>query len=229
MIVRSRRIRVTGRIFHEIVEGDREAVHERLIEKPEEINTTLPRVSRGGLRYRDCRAAGWAATKRSTIWQPDNRRRATRGRRATGLQTAFLRADIAPAALGLATAAEAIATAAGATAATVVAALTAAIAAAETARLAAAESRSATRAGTIFRFVHAELASAEVMAVKARDGVFRGALVIERDKRKPARTSGLALGRKVHVADRAGLREERFQLLAARIEGEVTDKNFGSH
>jgi len=44
-----------------------EAVHEELIEKPEEINTTLPRVSRGGLRSQVAGLSG-VATKRSTIW-----------------------------------------------------------------------------------------------------------------------------------------------------------------
>lgn len=165
-------------------------------------------------------------------------------------ETAFLRADVAPTAFRLATAATvrsaAATTAVATTTATAVAAATtaavtataAATAVAATAstpasataaakRTAAAGAASTRRA--ILGGIHAKCAATEVMSIELFNRLRRILIGLELDERKPAGSTRLAIGRKKHVSYRSDLRKQRFDLVARRVEVEIPYENLGSH
>jgi hypothetical protein len=168
-------------------------------------------------------------------------------------KSAFLCADVAPAAFRLSaaatvsttatTAAVAATTTAAAVAAatsTTVAAATAATAvvtttaATTTAATATTAERTATAAATstrrtILGCIHAQSAAAQIVAIEFLDrlgGVF---IRLEFDERESAGPSRLAIGRKKHVSYRSDLRKQRFDFVARCVEVEIPYENLGSH
>jgi hypothetical protein len=166
-------------------------------------------------------------------------------------ETAFLCADVAPAAFRLSAAATVGATAATAavttttTAAAVAAATSTTVAAATTAAVtttaaarrpaaATAAERTATAAATstrrtILGRIHPEGAAAQIVAIEFLDRL-RGVFIrLEFDERESAGPSRLAIGRKKHVSYRSDLRKQRFDFVARCVEVEIPYENLGSH
>jgi hypothetical protein len=164
-------------------------------------------------------------------------------------EAAFLRADVAPAAFRLATAATvssaaastavatttAVAAASTASVTTTTAAATGVAATATTAAgtTAAAERTSAAGAASTRRAIlggiHAKRAATKVMSIELFDRLRRILIGFELDERKPAGSTRLAIGRKKHVSYRSDLRKQRFDLVARRVEVEIPYENLGSH
>jgi cell wall-associated NlpC family hydrolase len=167
-------------------------------------------------------------------------------------ESAFLCADVAPAAFRLSAAAAvgstatsatvtatATAAAVAATTSTTVAATAAAVttttATAGTASTAAATAkRTATAAATstrrtILGRIHAEGAAAQIVSIELFDRFRRIFIRFEFDERESAGPSRLAIGRKKHVSYRSDLRKQRFDLVARCVEVEIPYENLGSH
>ena len=140
---------------------------------------------------------------------------------------------IATAAAGTAATTVAAATAAAVTTATtaaVTAATATAVAAATTAAVATTATAAATTsARTVLRGVHAQCASAELIAIELLNG--RGRIFVVRvlDECEAARTAALAVHRQEHVADFTNLREQVLHFRARRVEIEVPYKHFRRH
>jgi hypothetical protein len=171
-------------------------------------------------------------------------------------ESAFLCADVAPAAFRLSAAATvgatasaaavttttATAAAVAATATTVAAATAAAVtttSAAATAVAAAsatttAAERTATAAATstrrtILGRIYAQSAAAEIVAIEFLDRFRRILIRLELDECEAAGPSRLAIGRKKHVSYRSDLRKQRFDFVARCVEVEIPYENLGSH
>jgi hypothetical protein len=172
-------------------------------------------------------------------------------RRPISSETAFLCADVAPAAFRLSAAAAVGAAAATSTAAvstttaaaiaaatsTTVAAATAAVttttAAAGGASTTAAE-RTATAAATstrrtILGRIYAQRAAAQIVTIEFLDRFRRIFIRLELDECEAAGPSRLAIGRKKHVSYRSDLRKQRFDFVARCVEVEIPYENLGSH
>jgi hypothetical protein len=166
-------------------------------------------------------------------------------------EAAFLRADVAPAAFRLATAATvrsaAATTAVATTTATAVAAASTAAVTATTAAATGVAATATTAAGTttaaertsaagaastrraILGSIHAKRAAAKIMSIELFDRLRRILIGFELDERKPAGSTRLAIGRKKHVSYRSDLRKQRFDFVARRVEVEIPYENLGSH
>jgi hypothetical protein len=170
-------------------------------------------------------------------------------------KSAFLCADVAPAAFRLSAAATVRATTAtaaitstttaaavaAATSTTVAAATAAAVTTTAAATAVAAASaattaaeRTATAAATstrrtILGRIHPKGTPAQIVAIEFLDRFRRIFIRLEFDERESAGPSRLAIGRKKHVSYRSDLRKQRFDFVARCVEVEIPYENLGSH
>ncbi len=145
-----------------------------------------------------------------------------------GAQSALFRANVATAAFRL------VAPTAPATAEAVTAAISAATATTESTTSAATTTTESaatapTAPRTLFGGIHAEGTPSKLMTIELLDCRGSVAVRLELDECEAAWTASIAVHRKEHILDLAGLGEEGFDLLTSGVEIEIPYKDFGSH